>query len=68
MWYWGCHGMDHLGRVIAVNPVSERAAKRIGFDVAPSLEAAIARARELVGRDAQITYFHCPPIIMCDVT
>lgn len=68
MWYWGCHGMDHLGRVIAVNPVSERAAKRIGFDVAPSLDSAVAQATELVGRDAQITYFHCPPIIMCDLT
>ena len=32
-----------------------------------TLEAAIAMAKELVGRDAQISYYHCPPVMMCDV-
>jgi len=67
MWYWGCHGMDHLGRVIAVNPVSRRACDRIGFDTAPTLNRAIDQAREIVGSDPQITYFHCPPVLMCEV-
>ncbi|NOS99714.1 MAG: DUF2088 domain-containing protein [Phycisphaerales bacterium] len=71
MWYWGCHGMDHLGRVIAVAPRSEPAASRIGFHTAPSLNRAIEQARDFLGMpgdQAQITYFHCPPILMCDVT
>ncbi|MCH8053038.1 MAG: DUF2088 domain-containing protein [Planctomycetes bacterium] len=68
MWYWGCHGMAHMGKVIIVNPESKRAAQRIGFEPAPTLDSAIAMAREFVGRDAQITYYHCPPVVMCDLT
>ncbi len=70
MWYWGCHGMDHLGRVISVAPKSEEAAKRIGFATARSLPAAIEQAKDFLnmpGEQAQITYFHNPPIVMCDV-
>ena len=68
MWYWACHGMDHLGKVIAVNPESGRAARRMGFDTAPSLSAAIEQAKDFVGRNPQMTYFHCPPILLCDVS
>ena len=57
--------MAHLGKVIVVNPKSNPAAKRIGFDSAPSMEAAIGMARDFVGADARISYFHCPPLIMC---
>ncbi len=68
MWYWACHGMSHLGKVIAVAPRSPRAAERLGFDTAPSLTAAIEQAKDFVGRDAQITHFHVPPIMMCDLS
>lgn len=68
MWYWGCHGMDHMGRVIAVNPECPQVAERIGFDTAPTLERAIDQAREIVGRNPKISYFHCPPVVMCDVS
>ncbi|MEE9293962.1 MAG: lactate racemase domain-containing protein, partial [Phycisphaerae bacterium] len=70
MWYWGCHGMDHLGRIITVNPTSVEAARRIGFAPVPSLRAAIEQAKEFLkmpGDQAQITYFHCPPVLMCRV-
>ena len=65
MWYWGAHGAAHLGKVIAINPVSELAARRIGFDIAPSMPVAIETARDFIGSDARICYFHCPPIAMC---
>ncbi len=65
MWYWGAHGIAHLGKVIVVNPKSHEAARRIGFDMAPSMNAAIGMAKDYVGRDASICYFHCPPMIMC---
>ena len=71
MWYWGFHGMDHLGRIIAVAPKSEEAARRIGFASAGSLGLAIEQAKEFLnmpGSQAQITYFHCPPVVMCEVT
>lgn len=70
MWYWGCHGMDYLGRIIAVAPRSPAAAARIGFDTAPSLSTALEQAKEflnLSGTQARVTYFHCPPILMCQV-
>jgi hypothetical protein len=64
MWYWGAHGMAHMGKVIAVAPRSEMAARRIGFDVARSMDHAIGMALEFVGAGARMCYFHCPPIIM----
>lgn len=67
MWYWGAHGMAHLGKVIAVAPKSEMAARRIGFDIAPSMDAAIGMARDFVGAHPKIYYYHCPPIIMCSL-
>jgi hypothetical protein len=56
MWYWGAHGMAHMGKVIVVRPKSRLAA--------PSMDAAIGMARDFAGRDASLCYFHCPPIIM----
>jgi hypothetical protein len=65
MWYWGAHGMAHLGKVIAVAPRSVETARRIGFEVAPSMDVAIGMARDFVGGDATTAYYHCPPVIMC---
>jgi hypothetical protein len=67
MWYWGAHGRSHLGKVIAVNPTSKLAARRLGYEIADNLTSAIETAKDVAGRDARICYFHCPPIIMCDV-
>jgi hypothetical protein len=65
MWYWGAHGVAHLGKTIVVNPRSPEANDRIGFDSASSMPAAIAKAREFVGGKPSMAYLHCPPIIMC---
>ncbi len=65
MWYWGAHGMAHMGKVIAVNPQSPEAARRIGFDTAASMHAAIGLAKDFLGGHPTIAYLHCPPIIMC---
>ena len=68
MWYWGAHGMAHLGKVIAVRPKSEAAARRLGFDAAPSMGAAIGLARDFVGgSQPRMYYYHCPPVIMCSL-
>ncbi len=66
MWYWAAHGAAHFGKVVSVRPKSEVAARRLGYDVAPSFEAALGTARDFAGSDAKICYFHCPPIIICD--
>ncbi len=67
MWYWAAHGAAHLGKVIAVKPNSGLVAERLGYETAPSLGAAIGMAEDFVGPQAKLCYFHCPPIIMCDV-
>ncbi|MBI3834235.1 MAG: DUF2088 domain-containing protein [Planctomycetes bacterium] len=65
MWYWGAHGMAHLGKVIVVAPREHDAAMLLGFDTAPSMDVAIGLAKEFVGANARTCYFHCPPLIMC---
>lgn len=67
MWYWGAHGADHVGKVFAVKPNSPEAAQRLGYEVVPSLEAGMHQARDFCGSGARMCYFHCPPIIMCDI-
>ncbi len=64
MWYWGAHGMAHMGKVISVAPKNSETARRLGFDVAPSMAAALGMAQDFVGSDPKIYYYHCPPITM----
>jgi hypothetical protein len=59
--------MAHMGKVIVVNPTSRTAAERLGFEPAPSMQAAIGMATDFVGRNPTMYYFHCPPVIMCSV-
>ncbi len=65
MWYWGAHGMAHLGKVIVVAPRNQEAARRLGFEIAPTMDQAIGMARDFAGKDASMAYYHCPPVIMC---
>jgi hypothetical protein len=67
MWNWGSHGMEHCGQVIIVNPQSKDAAARLGWETAPTVEAAIEMARTKQGQSASISVAHCPPIAMWDV-
>ncbi|MCY3019068.1 MAG: lactate racemase domain-containing protein [Planctomycetota bacterium] len=67
MWNWGAHGMQHCGQVIIVNPTSKQAAARLGWEIAPTVEAAIEMGRSKQGQSASISVTHCPPIGMWDV-
>ena len=42
MWYWGCHGLAHLGKVIIVGG-EPRSVRRLGFTPASTLQR---RARD----------------------
>ena len=50
-----------------MNPVSESAVRRMGFDVAPTLAAAIEMAQSVTGAQSQITWHRVPPISMVEV-
>lgn len=68
MWNWGAHGMKHCGQVIIVDPVSQEAAQRLGWQTAPSLDTAIEMGRDKQGQSAAISVTHCPPIAMWEVS
>src|SRR4029453_11127866 len=67
MWYWGAHGMQHVGRVIVVggNP---RAVRRLGFAPASTMDDALERATHVVARQPPVTHLHAPPLLMADVS
>ena len=66
MWYWGCHGLAHAGKVIIVGGEA-RSVRRLGFTAASTLQDALAMAEDVVGRHATITHLHNPPLVMADV-
>ncbi len=66
MWYWGAHGLEHLGDVICVG-ANRRAASRMGFRTASSLADALEMASDTVGRSPSISYLHSPPLTLADV-
>jgi lactate racemase len=66
MWYWGSHALQHLGKVIIVGGEA-RSVRRLGFTPASTLNDALEIASDVVGRDATITHFHAPPLMMANV-
>jgi len=67
MWYWGENGRAHYGKVIAVGAENRHVPEILGWDRADTLSEAIAMARSFVGRSAEITMVHHPPIFISDV-
>jgi len=66
MWYWGCHALQHLGRVIIVGG-EPRSVRRLGFKPASTMADAFEMAEDVVGRHPTITHLKNPPIVMADV-
>jgi hypothetical protein len=52
VWYWATYALKHLADVIIVGPKDDHVANRLGVSWAPSLDRALARAREASGGDA----------------
>ena len=68
MWYWGERGRRWVGRVICAGTRNAAAAARLGWEHAPSLEAALELARDGVAAPPRITVLHHPPALITDVT
>jgi hypothetical protein len=68
MWYWGQAGREWLGKIIVVGADNTTVPSLLGWERADTLSDAIAMGRSLMGRSAQITMLHHPPILMTDVT
>ncbi len=68
MWYWGQRGREKVGRVIVRRRRQHDGARAAGLGDAPRpLAEAIAMGRSTMGRSAQITMLHHPPILITDV-
>ena len=67
MWYWASYGQSYLGRVIVVGAQDKLVADTLGYETAPSLDAALEMAQDTVGPSPKVTAFHMPPIFLCDV-
>jgi hypothetical protein len=67
MWYWGAHGMRHVGKVIIVGGQAT-AVRRLGFTPASTFNDALEMASDVVGRSPTITHLKTPPLLIADVT
>ena len=54
--------LRHIGRVTVAAPRDPHVPRHLGFDVAGSVEEAVARARHTHGPDATIAYVEQPPL------
>lgn len=66
-WYWGYKAQCYLGKIIVVKPKLRHVAQVLGYEAANSLSEAIEMAKDVVGSNPSITYFHMPPIFLCEV-
>ena len=62
MWYWGENGRRHVSKIIAAGAENQHVPELLGWDRAETLAEAIANARSHLGRSAEITMLHLPPI------
>jgi hypothetical protein len=67
MWYWGQRGREKVGRVIAVGTDNTTVPALLGWETADTLAEAVAMGQSTMGRGAQITMMHHPPILITDV-
>ncbi len=52
VWYWATYPLKYLSKVILVGPKDDRQAKKLGVSWAPTVEDALAMAREAAGGDS----------------
>ncbi|HXV60192.1 MAG TPA: lactate racemase domain-containing protein [Vicinamibacteria bacterium] len=64
MWYWGENGRRHVSKIIAAGAENQHVPELLGWERADSLPEAIADARSHLGRSAEITMLHLPPIVI----
>lgn len=66
-WYWAAAAQDYVGKTIVVGARDKGVADRLGYVTTSSIAQALEIARDTVGQNPQVTYFHLPPIFLADV-
>jgi len=67
MWYWGENGRQHVGKVIVAGSENNHVPEMMGWERTDTLAEAIDIAKGFMGRSAQISFAHLPPILQTDV-
>ncbi|HYR56240.1 MAG TPA: lactate racemase domain-containing protein [Myxococcaceae bacterium] len=68
MWYWGENGRQHVGKVIVAGAENNHVPEILGWERTDTLAEAIDVGRGFMGRSAQISLVHLPPILQTDVS
>ena len=66
-WYWMSRAMAHVGDIVFAGADDPGTVAAMGFGAAPSVEAAVAAARERLGTDATVAVMTMPPVFIADV-
>lgn len=61
LWGQRAYALRHLSRVFMAGAQDEDVARRLAFELFPTVEAAIAEAGATLGKDCSIVYQHRPP-------
>jgi lactate racemase len=66
VWYWATYPLKYLSQVILVGPHNDKMAKRLGVSFSPSLDHALARAKEITAGD-DVVALSLPPFLYLNV-
>jgi hypothetical protein len=66
VWYWATYPLRYLSQVILVGPPDDRSARKLGVSWAPSLDRALAQARETAPGDS-VAALTIPPFFYFEV-
>jgi len=66
-WYWMTRALAHVGRVVIAGAADHEVVRRLGFEAAPDVAAAVARERAARGSDATVVVHGIPPVFLVDV-
>ena len=66
VWYWATYPLKYLSKVILVGPPDDTAARKLGVSWSPSLDRALAEAREITGGD-HVAALTIPPFFYINV-
>jgi hypothetical protein len=66
-WYWMSRAQAHVGDIMFAGVDDPGTVAAMGFGAAPSVEAAVAGARDRLGADATVAVMTMPPVFIVDV-
>ena len=67
LWGQGSFPLKHMGRAFLAGAEDPEAARRVGFEPFPTVEAAVAEAEACLGKDCSVAHPSMPPVFLTSV-